>query len=340
MKNSVIATAVAFACASSLTAFAQQTPALNTLVSPVPQPGQVAPAATPAAKVAVVSSDVKPKAAAVTPSKNASASNEGSAVSAMRSLPPRLDDPAPKPASKKHIEEPLPGIGMMPGDKQAQKANSIRVSSDRNEIVYISSEFANRIATPFAAPKMIDKSEVDVEYVGQNIFVTAKSMKPVGVFVTGANPNDPVVSLTLVPKNMPPQTINLQLDTPAPAHVAGDERNEAPASNAYTDRIKFLMRQVALGKAPEGFSVGKLPRSAARMGDVVVFPETRFSGPSFDIYRYRIETTTPNPIELDEGAFYTEGVRAVAFYPTAVVGKGESTSVLVISDKTAVAGGQ
>lgn len=342
MKRTTICTLLALANATPFAAMAQQGPALNTLVSAVPQPGQSVQLTAPANKVAVVAPEGKSKAVQAAPVKNAGspAPSETIQAGSPRALPPRLDDPAPKPASRKFTEEPLPGLGTMPGDKQAQKAISVRVSSDRNEIVYISTDFPNRIATPFAAPKLVDQGDLDVAYLGQSVFVTVKSNKASAVYVTGSNPNDPVVSLTLVPKNLPPQTINLQLDTPAPTYGGADAREEAPAGNAYTDRIKFLMRQVALGKAPEGFSVGKLPRAAARMGDIVVFPESRFSGPTYDIYKYRVETTTPNTIELDEGSFYTEGVRAVAFYPTAVIGKGEATSVLVISDKSAVAGGQ
>lgn len=342
MKRTTMSLLLALFIAVSPAAIAQQGPALNTLVSAVPQPGQPVQLTAPANKVAVVPAEGKAKAvqAVLAKGTGSSASPETSLASNQRALPPRLDDPAPKPAARKFTEEHLPGIGTMPGDKQAQKAISVRVSSDRNEIVYISTDFPNRIATPFAAPKLVDQGDLDVAYLGQSVFVTAKSNKPSAVYVTGSNPNDPVVSLTLVPKNLPPQTINLQLDTPAPTYSGTDAREEAPAGNAYTDRIKFLMRQVALGKAPEGFSVGKLPRAAARMGDIVVFPESRYSGPTYDIYKYRVETTTPNTIELDEGSFYTEGVRAVAFYPTAVIGKGEATSVFVISDKTAVAGGQ
>ncbi|MEC4720475.1 type-F conjugative transfer system secretin TraK [Noviherbaspirillum sp. CPCC 100848] len=337
-----MSTLLALVYAVPFAAMAQQGPSLNALVSSVPQPGQSVQLTAPASKVAVVAPEVKTKAGQTAPTVNPASPTSPNATPASntRALPPRLDDPAPKPAARKFTEEHLPGLGMMPGDKQGQKAVSVRVSSDRNEIVYVSTDFTNRIATPFAAPKMIDQGDLNVDYVGQSVYVTVNSTKPSAVFVTGSNPNDPVVSLTLVPKNLPPQTINLQLDTPAPSYSGSDVREEAPTGNAYTDRIKFLMRQVALGKAPEGFSLGKLPRAAARMGDIVVFPESRYSGPTYDIYKYRVETTTPNTIELDEGSFYTEGVRAVAFYPTAVIGKAEATSVLVISDKTAVAGGQ
>lgn len=240
-------------------------------------------------------------------------------------------------APKRILEQKLPGLGLMPGDKQATKANVVRVSSDRNEIIYVSAEYPNRIATPYADPKVIDDDKAVVKAVGQSIYVTPKSDAPITLFVSGPSPNDPVVSLTLVPKNLPSQTIILQLDEPLAA-VGAKPEEEAPSDNVYTDRIRYVMRQIALGKTPEGFAEGALPRAVARMDQLMVIPEVRYSGSSYDVYRYRVENVSDVTVEMDEQDFASDGVRAVAIFPNAILDKGQSTSVFVMADKTATGG--
>jgi conjugal transfer pilus assembly protein TraK len=244
---------------------------------------------------------------------------------------------AKTPAPKRILEQKLPGLGLMPGDKQATKANVVRVSSDRNEIIYVSAEYPNRIATPYADPKVIDDDKAVVKAVGQSIYVTPKSDAPITLFVSGPLPNDPVVSLTLVPKNLPSQTIILQLDEPLAA-VGAKPEEEAPSDNVYTDRIRYVMRQIALGKTPEGFAEGALPRAVARMDQLMVIPEVRYSGSSYDVYRYRVENVSDATVEMDEQAFASDGVRAVAIFPNAILDKGQSTSVFVMADKAATGG--
>jgi conjugal transfer pilus assembly protein TraK len=240
-------------------------------------------------------------------------------------------------APKRILEQKLPGLGLMPGDKQATKANVVRVSSDRNEIIYVSAEYPNRIATPYADPKVIDDDKAVVKAVGQSIYVTPKSDAPITLFVSGPSPNDPVVSLTLVPKNLPSQTIILQLDEPLAA-VGAKPEEEAPSDNVYTDRIRYVMRQIAQGKTPEGFAEGALPRAVARMDQLMVIPEVRYSGSRYDVYRYRIENVSDVTVEMDEQAFASDGVRAVAIFPNAILDKGQSTSVFVMADKAATGG--
>src|SRR5690606_3888875 len=106
----------------------------------------------------------------------------------------------------------------------------------------------------------------------------------------------------------------------------------------YTDRIRYLMRSVALGRAPEGFVEGPLPKAVARMGELVAIPDTRYSGSSFDIYKYRVENVSKDVLELDERAFFTESVRAVAIFPNAILEQGQATNIFVLADKTQLQG--
>jgi conjugal transfer pilus assembly protein TraK len=262
-----------------------------------------------------------------------------------RQVPAKAGKQRPKPDTHSKPEQAmLPGLGLLPGEKRPMMANVVRVSSHYNEVLYVSSAFPNRISTPFAAPKLIDNSEVEWQVQGQSLYLSPKSAeKPVGIFVTGSGVNDPVVSLTLIPRNIPAQTLILQLDedASAAASIPPGESGEASGemngkASGYTDRLRGILRSVVMGKTPAGFTEGLLPVAVGRMDALLVMPEKRYSGQHLDVFKYRVENVGQEEIELAEPSFYRDGVRAVSIYPVIKLRKGMSTSVYVLSDKAAL----
>lgn len=249
--------------------------------------------------------------------------------------------PRAKAPASGAIELNLPGVGTMPGSAPELDDNVIRVTSNRTHLVNVSATMTNRIATPFETPKAIVAEDVaTVERVGQSLYVaTTSEPGPIALYVTGANANDPVVSLTLIPKSMPPQTIVLQLDGIQGSTDSGASRRDDARSGAYSERIVAVFRSMALGKIPQGFTQGLLPKASVSLGGITAYPISRYSGPGYDAFRYRIETASPEAMEMEESAFWSKGVRAVAFFPSAVVAKGRPTEVFVLSDKTATSVG-
>ena len=232
----------------------------------------------------------------------------------------------------------LPGVGALPGAKTTIPQDVVRAVEGKNQVVAVSSAFANRIATPFATPTVFgiySEKQVTIKPVGQSLFVQFKTDEPLALYITGSTPGDPVISLTLVPQPIPAQTVLVQIDEnahSAPLAAAEADRKD-PAS--YTDKLVSTLRAAALGHAPAGFVEAPLPKATGRIGELIVTPEVRYSNAVLDVYRYRIQSSTPDPIELDEASFDAEGVRAVAFFPSGKVRPGEFVSVFVVSDKTA-----
>ncbi len=260
-----------------------------------------------------------------------------------RQVPAKAGKQRPKPEVGKPVpgkpeQAMLPGLGLLPGEKRPMMANVVRVSSHYNEVLYVSSGFPNRISTPFAAPKLIDNSEVEWQVQGQSLYLLPKSAeKPVGIFVTGSGVNDPVVSLTLIPRNIPAQTLILQLDEDRSSAAGAEQSGESAEASSYTDRLRGILRNVVMGKTPAGFSEGLLPIAVGRMDALLVMPEKRYSGQHLDVFKYRVENVGPEEIELAEPSFYRDGVRAVSIYPVIKLRKGMSTLVFVLSDKAALA---
>lgn len=261
----------------------------------------------------------------------------GSGGGNVRQIGAKIPPPGPKHGVQ---AQTLPGVGVMPGDSPDLENNVIRVSSDRTQIVNVSGTLTNRIATPFEKPKAILlDGAASVKAVGQSLYIAPNgNPAPISLYVTGNGTNDPVVSLTLVPKSMPPQTIVLQMDgpiNPASGGAQASGRKENTQSEVYTESIVATLRSLALGKVPQGYAEGILPKAVANMGSVVAIPLARYSGPYFDIYRYRVEAIVNGALEMEESAFWAKGVRAVAFYPTGVIAKNKPTQVFVVADKSA-----
>ena len=256
-----------------------------------------------------------------------------------KQVPAKVGKQRPTPdAPGKPERAVLPGLGLLQGEKRPMMANVVRVSSHYNEVLYVSSGFPNRISTPFAAPKLIDNSEVEWQVQGQSLYLSPKSPeKPVGIFVTGSGVNDAVVSLTLIPRNIPAQTLILQLDEDRSSAAGSEQSGESEEASSYTDRLRGILRNVVMGKTPAGFSEGLLPVAVGRMDALLVMPEKRYSGQHLDVFKYRVENVGPEEIELAEPSFYRDGVRAVSIYPVIKLRKGMSTSVFVLSDKAALA---
>ena len=225
----------------------------------------------------------------------------------------------------------LPGVGILPGKPDYFKPVILRSDGMRTEFADVAIGFSNVISTPFPAAVLKDQTKAIASQSGQNILYQPDSNEPRTVFITGTGANDPLISITLTPRQIPSQRIILQLEKGLPG--VGEE--EKPTNAAYSDNIRYLFRQMALGKVPAGFSEADLPKSMASIGGLTITPVSRYSGSGKDIFVYRLQNTTNTTMTLQENAFAQEGVRAVSFFPKASLDPRESTVVYVLSDKLA-----
>jgi conjugal transfer pilus assembly protein TraK len=247
------------------------------------------------------------------------------------SLPAEGVAKLPFPAARARSEN-LPGIGVMPGDASDMKIKSIRVGSDRNELVYISLGQLNKIATPFESPQIIDSTGATLKAVGQDLFLMPASDKPLTIYISNGGVGQSV-GLTLIPKNnLPAQSIVLQLDTPSGAAVSRADADEVVASD-YVGRLSGYIKSLALGKTPAGFTRSRLTMAVASSDELLIGVQYKYAGATYDLYSYKVRSISSTPLELKEEAFYTEAVRAIAFFPSAILQRDEETTVYVVADR-------
>lgn len=251
-------------------------------------------------------------------------SKDSPKTSTVQSLPP---PPIPPKAPALHM--PLPGVGVLPGTVPMN--NTIRVRENSAESVSVAMRFVNRISTPFVNPIVIDASSWEIQKNGSSVFVKPTTAEPVAMYITGDRPGDPTISVVLVPQDIPPQTVALQLDQ---GRTGGDSEEAAQLmkANSYNERIQAVMKAAALSKTLPGYSEGPLPHSVGRSENLIIVPEKRYSGRFDDVYVYWIENASKTEVELDESMFYEDGVRAIAFYPEIRLMPGRGTRMFVMSD--------
>lgn len=298
-----------------LSAYAQSTPIIEESAAPapvvvVPKAGTIAIPAQKAPGTIKIKSEVAGGGAITAP--------------AAIKLPPPVP---PKPEAQR-----LPGLGVTPGPIADNRVKSVKVGSDRNELVYVSQSQLNKIATPFADPKIVDSTGATLKALGQDLFIQPANDKPLTVYITDGGVGQSI-GITLVPvANLPAQSIVIEPEAATNKNVPSQPAQDELVSSDYVGRLTSHIKQLALGKTPTGFVKSKLVKAVASSPQLVYETQNKFVGPTYDIFSYRLTSASESPIELSEETFYASGVRAVAFYPLAMLQKGETTMVYVIAD--------
>jgi len=199
-----------------------------------------------------------------------------------------------------------------------------------NQIVPIALGHLNRIVTPFAHPRVHTSSAASTRIDGPVIYLATGDAEPVSLFVTAAGSEAVAISLTLVPRRIPPREIRLRL-AGAPAPLAGGA--EGRAATAQVARLRGVLRALALGQVPAGFALraahpGEGVRCAqaglrARLGQVL-------EGHGLWLLVALLENGGDDPLELDETACTAASAGALvaaAGWPRVWLAPGERTEL-------------
>ncbi|WP_227742886.1 TraK domain-containing protein [Burkholderia gladioli] len=237
------------------------------------------------------------------------------------------------------LDAALPGLGPAPGTEKPVAPVVIRCRPGQNAMVPIAENFPNRFDTPFVDPHVIDTKGDDSNMrVSNSLFLTANRTTPFAIWIVNGKAGSQMCSLTLIPQNIPAQNLVLQMEgairgDPDSAFARGARDEETGLESQYTIGLRTLMRTVARGIAPRGFSEERLEVGMAVSNGIAAKPEHLYAGSQFDIYVYRLTNTSKSPVTLSEEAFGTKGVRAVAFNPYIILPPGQSTEVYIIADR-------
>lgn len=233
------------------------------------------------------------------------------------------------------------------------KEDRIIVKSGENLIVPIALGFVNRIITPFANPQVISTSLSVTDDDGNGeimirknvLYVSTNKDYPVSFFVTDKNSEELSISITLLPKKIPPREINFLLpvttinnENISTEHSFVAKKREEQSD--YLTNIKSIFRDLALRIVPPGFNMKKLTGSEKYLKDFCVGGNDGFEinfkdGQVLYGYNYKIYigTVTNNS---GEKKFFNEShcsdwdTLAVAVFPKFEFLDGEQSEIYVM----------
>ena len=213
---------------------------------------------------------------------------------------------------------------------------TITVQEGTTEVINISSGYLNRIVTPFEDPKLVTVNTIQFRKEGSSLFLSAGGEVPVGVHIMSNDPADQrSISLALVPRPIPPRTIELrwpgQTADPVAARINSRRAARWEESQPYVDGIVELFAIIARGEVPPGYSLARATDGlTCEIPGVSIEIGQRLTGGHVSVYVMRATNRSDVGVEiLQHAGCYSSRVLAVAPWPNAYLAPLESTELLV-----------
>ena len=223
----------------------------------------------------------------------------------------------------------------LPYDSAKEARSRLVMTPGVNEIVAVAQNHLNRIVTPFDTPKVTTTSAANTEIRENVIYIGTNAAAPVTLYVTEENSEDVALSLTLIPKLIPPREIFLTLAKDQQmAGYATTKAKKWEQSQPYLQTIESLFRKIALGEVPPGYNLqkssGKPPPLCRQAGLTFDFSSGQsIVGHNLNVMVGVARNSSPHTIEVVEEMCGNWNVAAVAAFPHNVLEPGQSTEVYV-----------
>ena len=235
--------------------------------------------------------------------------------------------PAVKPQGSRSVDAGVPATDAM--------RSTIVMDSGVNEIVKVAVTHLNRIVTPYEEPVVTTTASVEPEIRDNVIYIATPDETPLTLFITEKGSEEQALSLTLIPRQIPPREIFLTLPKGKQTHSVVSRRAEKwEESQPYLVTIQNVFKAVALGEVPGGYTLAQ-PTAEVR-------PTCRQTGLNFDFSNGQVlmghnlvvhvgiaQNIAPSSIEFMENTCGNWDVAAAAAFPRNVLDPGEKTEIYV-----------
>lgn len=241
----------------------------------------------------------------------------------------KRDLPAPPPEKKK--------VSVKKG--AIKDRTKVHMKPGVNEILEIAMGHLNRIVTPFDSPYVTTSSQADVSARDNVVYVGTTQEGPVTLFITEKGSEDTALSLTLIPRKIPPREMTLIMDGSDAGYYTSNKKAERwEKSLPYLAVIENLFKGIAKGDIAPGYKFEKRPKGR--------LPFCRQQGLEFDFSAGQTITghnllvhvgvaknVSGKVVEFKEDTCGDWDVAAVAAYPLNVLEPRQATEVYVAVKK-------
>lgn len=219
-----------------------------------------------------------------------------------------------------------------------------------NTIIPAAVNHLNRIVTPFESPIVQTVSSAQIHVKENVIYVSTENESPVTMYITPKEDESVAISLTLAPRKVPPIQASLVLGESLNGGASGKaasgggrgfhysgQAKKWEEGQPYMESIKGVMRSLALGQIPKGYSIGKAGRHDSLPGcfqNGVSYDFTAgqiVMGHNFKVVVGVARNTQQVPVMVDETACTHPDLAAAAAWPRNMLEPGQSTEIYVVT---------
>jgi len=223
-----------------------------------------------------------------------------------------------------------------------QKPILVVVSPGVTELVEVAQNYYNRIVTPFANPKVISVNPLDFRKEGNVLFIQPKQQQPVGIYILPQDSSEDqrAISLALVPKKIPPRTIELSWGKSASTsfvnHRALSKKAEKwETSSNYEKTLLKVNALLAKGDMPPGYEIRSTNQAyQCAFAGLTVTVGQILEGSQFQVLVAKAVNNTRTGYMIVEESCYSEGVVAISTWPRTYLEPGEKTELYIVKKKT------
>ncbi|TXI08281.1 MAG: hypothetical protein E6Q76_07480 [Rhizobium sp.] len=264
--------------------------------------------------------------------------------------PPTSDDSAPRATAKMRPSPPSAAMvrrandeelfGQLNPDDDAARSNVI-VKPGVNQLVDIARDHLNRISTPFGTPSVKTTSNADIEARQSVLYIAPHDDRPIVLYITEKDQEDPAIAITLMPRHIPPRPISLRFDDYMPLQSYENKDAEKWETDLpFVQMIKTLMRKVAMGDIPPGFRLRARnyhdPAVLCADPALRVDPQQVLEGARLIVSIATVKNISSQNIEIEESSCYMPGVTAVAAWPSPFLTPGQQSELYVIDQRDSI----
>lgn len=244
------------------------------------------------------------------------------------------------------VEVRMPAKKRVVKPEEGFSKKTYELEAGRNMVIPIAVNFGNRIITPFNEPKMIlaneaDSKDVNIVVKDNVLYVYTELKYPVAGYIINGDDQRVAISVTLLPKELPPREVTLTLKEQSELYTNGaigsKKANKWEKQSDYYTVIRNLFRSIALDEIPNGYTISKT------LGDFTQnLPNCRQEGLGFNFYDGQtmtghnigvfigiVENTTNQTIEFKGENCAGWGIKGVTSWPHTFIEPGQKSEVYV-----------
>lgn len=218
------------------------------------------------------------------------------------------------------------------------------LTSGVNQIIPISRNNLNRFITSFKKPEVKTASQQATAFfddTGKVLYAGTPTTEPFAIFIFDSDHPEQAFSLTLVPRDIPPVQVTLNLagrsSNSAIADIAPipDQALEWETNTDYSDTIVSVLRALAKREVPQGYGLttnigsdGFAP--ICQLKGTKVSVRQRLTGGALVVYVARVDNTSGMPLVLDDPSCPGSTLLASALWPNRELAAGAATELYLV----------